>query len=113
MELIIRIEADSSISLLKESTYEGMGGFFPSNYSLDSLTNVFDSERIITFCSRYYSASSTDGQYNLLYYNCYSISTCHFKREIVSPEGSREEYIFTYTFTEEDYEFATPLVELK
>ena len=96
----IIIEPNSEYRIFKEAGWHSEHqGIFKSS-EVDSITIVFDSEKIISYtCSALDSISCT-GKYNLM-----NSEENYIKKQTGKSSG-KNEYSFTYTFYEEDYENA-------
>ena len=94
----IIIEPNSEYRIFKEAGfhYQHQGIF--KSYEVDSITIVFDSEKIISYACTALDSGNCSDKYNLM-----NLEENYIKN-LTGKSSGKNEYSFTYTFYEEDYE---------
>lgn len=97
----IKINANSSFEVYRQAGYHSETQSIFSVYDIDSLVIKFDTAKQIL-----YSCDSTMGFYCSGKYNLMNIEENYEKKKIGKSSG-KDEYSYTYTFTQKDYEHAS------
>jgi|PlaIllAssembly_1097288.scaffolds.fasta_scaffold323360_1 hypothetical protein len=100
---IIEIKPKSSFSVLKAKGYHAEPDDIFQNFDIDSVNIIFNDEKIlIQFCDNYY-LRDCEIERNIL-----GFDTEYVKVKMGKSSGHNE-YRYTYTITEEDYNNAVPI----
>jgi len=97
------IEPNSEFKKIKSAGYHMQIQSIFESYDLDSLSIIFDSSRKISFACNQPSGSNCTGKYNLLNHEE------NYEKEKTGKTSGKDEFTFTYTITEADYELAEPI----
>lgn len=97
---VIIMEPDSEIKKIREAGYHADPQGIFDYLGIDSLVIVFDSRKRITYACDQPYAMDCQGKYNLMNYDD------NYLKQKIGSSSQRDEYSYTYVFSEEDYEFA-------
>lgn len=97
---IINIEPNSEYRNIQEAGYHSENQGIFDTWGIDSITIVFDSKKIITYACNQPDGTVCPDKYNLMNRDC------NYTKRKTGRASRRNEYTYTYTITEDDYDFA-------